>query len=528
MRARWLTGTAVAAAALFGLYWRQARSGALNSDAASIILQGRAMLDGNLLLHGWVAADVSFYSTELVQYALLQTVLPVGPTVMHVAGAMTYTVLVLLAALLAKGRAAGREGLARAGLAAGIMLAPALGGYTGTLLHAPDHTGSAVPVLAAWLVIDRCPPRWYVPAAAGLLLAWGAVGDPLIEVTGAAAIAVACLARSGRRLLARRAGSGNRDSTAAPAWFEPSLAAAAAASAGLAIAGRQAIRAAGGFTTNPVSHSVNLPGLWRNAALTGKGLLGLFGAAFWSGHPPAWQIAFDCVHLAGAALALAGLICALRRFFGPGSLLTAGLAAGIVLNIAAWMTSDYVADLLSSREAAAALPFAAVCAGRLLSGPLLRFRSRLPALALAGLGAAYAAMLVVNAVAARPAAPPTATVASWLAARHLSSGLASDYWLSSVITAETGNRVKVRTAYIGNGAVTGPAPWEIDARWYDPAVNRARFLLTGAAYGSAAWRSQVTAARRTFGPPARIDRIGAYSVLTWPGNILPRLGPVPG
>jgi len=40
----------------------------------------------------------------------------------HVAAAMTYTLLVLFAALLAKGQACGRPGLARALLAAGLML----------------------------------------------------------------------------------------------------------------------------------------------------------------------------------------------------------------------------------------------------------------------------------------------------------------------------------------------------------------------------------------------------------------------
>jgi len=524
VRARWLTGFAVGAAALFGLYWRQARSGVLNSDAASIILQSRDMLHGNLLLHGWITADVSFYSTELVQYALLQTMLPMGAAVKDAGGAMTYTLLVAGAALLAKGRAAGREGLVRALLAAGIMLAPALGGFTGTLLHAPDHTGSAVPVLAAWLVIDRCRPRWYVPVAVTLLLAWGAVGDPLIEITGAAAIAVACGVRTGRRLLLAREASRE---AASPPWFEPSLVASAAVSAVVAAAGRWAITAAGGFASSPVNQAIGLSGLWRNAPVAGKGLLGLFGAAFWSGHPPAWQLAFDGIHLAGSALALAGLLLALRRFFGPDALLTAGLAAGIVLNVGAWMASGYVSDLLSSREAAAVLPFAAVCAGRLLSGPVLRARSRGPSLALAGVGAAYVTMLAVNAAVARPAVPPTASVASWLAARHLTSGLATDYWLSNVITAQTRNGVRVREAVVTGGRVSRPAGWEIDTRWYDPADSRDGYLLTDAAYGSAEWRSQVRAARATFGAPARVDRVDGYTVLTWPGNILSRLRSAP-
>jgi hypothetical protein len=70
---------------------------------------------------------VSFYTTELPQYALIELARGLGVDVIHVAGAMTYTLLVLAAAYLARGRATGGEGMARALLAAGIMLAPQLG-----------------------------------------------------------------------------------------------------------------------------------------------------------------------------------------------------------------------------------------------------------------------------------------------------------------------------------------------------------------------------------------------------------------
>jgi len=70
------------------------------------------MLHGNLLLHNWWVSDVSFYTTELPQYMLIEFFAGLGPWVVHIGAAMTYTLLVLLAAVLAKGRARGREGLA--------------------------------------------------------------------------------------------------------------------------------------------------------------------------------------------------------------------------------------------------------------------------------------------------------------------------------------------------------------------------------------------------------------------------------
>ena len=57
----------------------------------------------------------------------------------------------LLAALLARGRARGREGVVRALLAAGIMLAPGIGRGTYVVLTSPNHAGTAVPILLTLL-----------------------------------------------------------------------------------------------------------------------------------------------------------------------------------------------------------------------------------------------------------------------------------------------------------------------------------------------------------------------------------------
>lgn len=544
-RAVWAAGAVAAMALLLVAYWLQARSAAVSSDGASIILQASDLRHGDLLLHGWDTADVSFYGTELVQYALLLTVLPMSPGLVFVAGAMTYTLLVAGAALLARGRAAGREGIIRACVGAGIMLAPAPGTLTALLLHAPDHVGSAVPVLLAWLVIDRLRPRWYVPVAVCLLLTWGQVGDPLVEITGVAAIVVACGARSVRELLRRRG-----PHRQGPGWFEPSLAAAAIVSLGLAKLVMAGIRAAGGFTPAPVNTGWSgLTALWPHAALTGEGLLGLFGAAFWTKGLTPLQLAFSCLHLVGVALAVAGLALALRRFFRPDSALTAGLATAIILNVAAFTASGYVDNIISVREAAAVLPFAAICAGRLLPGRLLSGSVRLDSpragqhapragrlariplarvrTGLAGVlvvtGAAYVAMLGANAATARPAPPAQAAIAGWLSDHHLTSGLATGYWLSNIVTVDTGGQVNVREIQVTRTAVSLPPAWEINTLWYDAAVSRADFLMTDSVTGSAAWRAQVTAAERSFGSPARVYRVDGFSVLTWHKNLLTAL-----
>jgi hypothetical protein len=156
-RVKQAAAVAGVAAILFCCYWRQSQSVPVTSDGAGNVLQAWDMLHGNLLLRHWWVSDVSFYTTELPQYMLIEVLLGLGAQVVHVAAAMTYTLLVLLAALLAKGRAQGRAGLARALLAGGIMLAPQLNA-TAILLLSPDHTGTSVPLLVIWLLIDGVSP----------------------------------------------------------------------------------------------------------------------------------------------------------------------------------------------------------------------------------------------------------------------------------------------------------------------------------------------------------------------------------
>ena len=146
-RLLWAGGLLLAGLGLFTLYLFQSGVGPFNSDGASMILQAQAMLHGNPLLPGWRMADVSFYTTELPEYMLVMALRGLRPDVVHICGALTYTLTVLLAAFLARGRATGRAGAVRALLAGAIMLAPGITGGTEVFLENPDHAGTAVPIL---------------------------------------------------------------------------------------------------------------------------------------------------------------------------------------------------------------------------------------------------------------------------------------------------------------------------------------------------------------------------------------------
>jgi len=183
-----LAVAAVAALAAVGAllwwgYYRLSWTVPATSDGAAIALQAQDMLHGNWLLSGWTVGDVSFWTTELPEYALIELVRHLGTDVIHVAAATTYTLLVLLAGFLARGRARGREGVIRGLLASGMMLAPQLGYGAFVLLLSPDHTGTQVPLLLGWLILDLAPRRWWVPVLLGLLMASTVVSDRAAVLT---------------------------------------------------------------------------------------------------------------------------------------------------------------------------------------------------------------------------------------------------------------------------------------------------------------------------------------------------------
>ncbi len=499
-----VTAVVVAGAVLFACYWRQSLTQPISSDGASNALQAWDMLHGNLLLHGWQLSDVSFYTTELPQYMLIEAVRGLGAEVVNIAAAMTYTLLVLLAGLVAKGGARGREGLARFLLAAGIMLAPQLS-VTSTLLQAPDHTGTAVPLLLTWLVIDRSRPRWYVPAAACVLLAWTTAADSVVLVTGIAPLVLAAGARA-CMALAR----GDK-----PRWYELSLAGAALVAAGLGSAAPLIIRAAGGYRVAPLTERVagvgHLPG---SAWVTVRATLRLFGADVF-GARTAVEAAFVTLHLAGAVMAGWALCIAVRQFFRASELLIPAFAVAITLNLGTYLFTAQ--SLAATREIAAVLPLGAVLAGRLLAGRILMTRLK-PVLAAVAVG--YLAALAYGA--AQPGVPPmNRDLATWLAAHRLSDGLAG-YWEANSTTVDSGGRITVSSVSVSGGKLV-PGQWETSEPEYDPSLHYADFFVVKDT-GTYASTWMLAAAERTFGHPRQTYRLGGYTVLVWQANLLSHLG----
>lgn len=501
----WVLGAVLA----FACYLRLAETRAVNSDGAAQALQAWEMWHGNLLLHGWSLSDVSFYTTELPEYVLVEMVRGLHADAVHVAAAVTYTLVVLLVALLAKGTATGRAAVARVVIALGIMAVPQLAQGVNVLLSSPDHIGTSVPVLVAFVILDRARPRWYVPVALAVVLGWAAVGDPLILVVGVLPVVLVCGMRLAKAVLADR--QPLRDQ-----WYDFWLAAGALVAGGASVVILRLLQTDGGFHLRPspahVIHSAAI--LPHNLGMAGQGIMLLAGADFLGLNVTA-ATAFLCLHLVGVALIALAVLVALRRFAAVLDLVSQLLVAAIVLNLAAYVLSTLPQAVFFTREIAPVLPLSAVLAGRLLADRVLaiKFAPTVLLIVLTGYLAGLGYEL------SQPTVPPqNQRLTSWLEARHLSHGL-SGYWESNVVTLTSSGRVHISALY-ASGANVFPYKWETDLRSYDAQQSTANFVVLAPPVAEYYGFNDSAPVLATFGRPAYTYHVGPYRVLVWNKNLL--------
>ncbi len=523
VRKRWVALAAYLAAGvvLFVAYLRLSETYALNSDSANILLMGWDLLHGHLLLHGWWMSDVAFYPTEIPQYALLESILGLHMQTAHVAAAMTYTLTFGFAVLLARSGSSGRAAWIRTLVAAGIMLAPQLNLGVFALDLSVGHIGTSIPLLLIWLLLDKLPPRWYVPVLAALLLAWVQVADPIVYVVGIAPLGLVAAARV---LQGFRQQNGHWSTRLASQWFDLSLGASALAGAVIAWIANNVLGDLGGYVVNRLPFGItpwhdlhnNVQALWKVLEVFGANYQGVSGG----------MLALALLHLASVLVVGWALARVARRFFSV-SLVDQVLAAAIVLNVVLFLITNAADE--AAHEVAIIVPFRAALTARVLvrevrareagreAAPGRRARRiRLAGwaagvLVLAGYTAGFGWEL------AQPSEPPANTaLASWLLEHHLTYGL-SGYWTSSSVTVESGERVQVRALMQYSFQ---PDLWMSNVSWYNPKRHYANFLVLDSQPGNFSHWEPIFLTKKYFGVPARIYHTGPYTIMVWNRNLL--------
>lgn len=493
-------GTVLAAGLLYWyLCWMVSSTTMANSDSAGISLQGWDLWHHNPKLRHWITGDANFYTFETPLYAVVERVMGLRATTLHVTAALTYTLVMLVAAWLAKGEERGLRAYTRFALVAALLAVPLFGGsLAGTLLGPPDHLGTAVFLLGAYLLCDRAAGRKGATWCLFALLVLGQLGDATVKYVGVLPVVVVCLSRL---VFARRL-------NAPDLW----MAIAAAASVPGEAVLRAAMRTWGAYSMVPPKTGLSSPDHWLGQLhSTLIGLLALFDIPFLGGGA---AVTAQSVlgTLLGAAVLLAGLYALVRtvarwpRAAAADQLLT----VGIPVYLAAYALSTMVLPGSGGAyEFTGVVPMIVALAIRNLPLPA---PNRLPMLA----GAAGLAAVVLLATGFGPGfVSPQETLAAWLKAHGLTYGIAP-YWDAATTTADSGNAVRVRAVAPTPNHRYAVYAWVTNTTWYDPEKYDAGFVIADPTIEG----FQVADVEAAYGLPQAIHQVAGKYVMVYQTNLL--------
>lgn len=483
-----------------------------NSDGATVILEGRTIASGNLLLSGWRLSLDSFWTIDALFNAVGAWVVGIDPVLIRAVP------VVIAGAVIAVALAASTRGIAgRASLLAGVTVVALLALPSRPLalffLQGPYHVGTTLYCLLGFALLSggRFGWRW---VAGVVVVAAAVVGDLQAVLLGIVPIAATGLleARRSRRI---------RDGM-------PLVAAGGVAVVGsiLAIAVE---RSAGGFQATKANTAASKGQMVRNLVHLPNEALSLLGVTTGPFGPVGVPMALRLAHLVVVAVVIVAIIRCGRRIVGDlrsidrrrstgagrfDDLLAFGIVGDVIVFIALPITSSNA----YARYLTAGMIFATILTartvGRWSAGRRSKWRPALLVGAIAGVA------IVSYGFALGGAAPPTpqSRLAAFLASANLTSGV-GDYWSASITTVESHGKIAVRPVIAADGKVVRYEK-QSQAAWY--AGRPFDFYVYDASY---IWNGDDRAvAVATFGRPAHTLAIGTYRVLVWPHPIV--VGPI--
>ncbi|HEX4079554.1 MAG TPA: hypothetical protein VHX61_11865 [Rhizomicrobium sp.] len=452
---------------------------AQTSDSAQGFVAGHAIAGGNLLLSGWHFPVDDYYFTDAVPYAAFERLAGARPFLLALVPAVTYVLFVLAALVCSTGASRPLlKNLESAAAVALLLSAPVWIGRWDPFLLSDMHFAT---VLGAFIALALCThiaglespdATPLVPAALTLLVITSATvaSDPfsLVFAFGPAltVIAAEAVLRPGR--MTRIALSLLLAGIALGLFLPP------------------AIASAGGFTTEDdvLPGLVSARFLGRNLIALLFGMFRLFGADFAEMHRGFWSTLLLIIRCTALGIVVAAVIRAARRLPGRDRALLFDrfLCAGTITVLAACAVSAQFAKGITPQNLWVGGPVMRYIMPAMLFGSMLAARempdmlaalpsARLRNTARGILGFIAAVVLIAGGslswAAAQPdwiARNPPAIAARWLARHRLVEGV-GEYWSANLITAISGDEVRVRSVVAADGKLA-PYVWVEDGRWY--------------------------------------------------------------
>ncbi len=507
------------------LYLSSVHSYAANSDGASVILEGKALL-GNLTLTHWALSLDSFWLVDAPIYAVAVLIGGVHPQLLHLVPAIIAVGVIAVGAWIAQRGRARWAGLLAAGTVV-VLLGLPTHAFAEFFLIGPFHVATTLWCLVAFVALRRARFGWGWLVAV-VFLAAGLLGDLQTAVLGVAPIGLAAIVAAFR---ARRWRAG------APALT------AALGSLVLAEVVRRIALLVGTYTIGKANPRAGFHQMFHNiyhVITWGAALEGVGSRPFGSpGVPPLLGVAHAVGLGLGVLAVVVGLVAIVRTVLGaivihgeapaPDEIVVSDrweaawfedvLVFGFFGGCATFVWFAFSPQAPFGRYLNAAVIFGSILGARLAGKAAERAKDGWPRIAVAGVAGLVAigyATTFANTLTTPAPVQPAARLAVYLEQHHLTRGI-GDYWSASIVTVESTDAVVVRPVVTHGDDHVVRYTRLSSSSWYKEGFE---FLVYNAAspWGGVDARSALA----SFGPPEHVATVGRYQVLTWAHDLLLR------
>ncbi len=492
-----------------------ANSSAVNSDAATVALEGNAIASGHILLHGWTLSLDSWWTLDAAFYTAANLAVGMRPVLLLAIPALIAALVVVVAVVI--GRRGRRGPAATAGTITVLaVLALPTRALAGFFMAGPIHVSTALYALTALWALRRDRVGWGWLAAV-ILLAAGLLGDlQMLSYGVIPALIGGVVAMARRRSL--RAGA--------------TSVAAAACSVALALTVRDLVNKLGGFKIGAANQVSSTHQILLNVKHVLPGLVRLLGLSTSRRATGGVPMALEWVHVIVAAVLAACLLAGMVRMLHGAWRGSAPADPGGSREPEPWRLDDLLVvasigpalnfivlsgpSLTYLRYLTATVIFATALAGRLVTlwwaGSQGRSLRR-PAI-FVGVISTACFVAASGFQLSQPAPPtPAAELVSFLEAHNLTSGV-GDFWAASITTVESGGTVTVRPLASGpNGELEGYNRGDVLA-WFPG--RSFQFVVYPQSNGDDnPVQVSLSTATNTWGPPSERENVAGYTILQW-------------
>jgi hypothetical protein len=500
----------VVALVLFALlYTASSHAAAGNSDGATVVLEGQSLANGHVLLHGWALSLDSFWTVDVLFYAVAIALVGLRDSLLNAVPAVIAVLVICVGMAMARSGHRGWPGIIGAASVAVILGLPSRA-FSLFFLQGPLHVGTALWALLAFACLSRNRFNWTFGLAM-VLFAAGLLGDLQMIALGVAPAAAAGVVAALR----------SRD------WRE-GVVPISAACGGVVLAGivREVAKAVGTFTIaghNPIAG--------RHQMVTNVGhvfgrslvLLGFGGGPYGpTGVPEALQLIRILAALGILLAVVYAILMICRDVLRPGGSSSPApatwrlddlLVLGFLADVAVFIVLAADSNGAYARYLTAALVYGSILLGRKITRAIgahgrksVTYGALVVGLCIAGaFGAGFAYSLSLP-----KAVQPADAVGQFLSAHGLDDGIGA-YWSASIVTVATDGKVDVRPVITNPHGSLVRYERQSSASWY--ANKSFGFLVYNVAQP---WRGvELVSATATFGRPLHTYVVGTYDILVW-------------